>query len=134
MWPDLQKPRTIPQIKIFCYKALQILVYKHVFTKNLLSFKSGDISVMVGLILGTYHLVPYNMSNPKIFSSFLYSNLFISYRHLFTHHHKWHTFRCFRLLKQDFLVVSFYILGLNYRYFESLFHTEDNGASPISVN
>ena len=70
MWPDLRKPRTIPQSKIFSMMQYKTIVKMRYFKKNLLKFSSGHIHLILGPILKPW--VPFYSLEHKEFE-----NLFI---------------------------------------------------------
>ena len=86
MWPDLQKPGTILQSKIFSIMHYKTIVKMRYFKKNLLKFSNDHIHSILGPILKPR--VPFYSLELKKFEKFLSSpcsNVFTRNMRLFAH-------------------------------------------------
>ena len=62
-----------------------------------------------------------------MFEPFLYSNVFVHYKHYFTSGQKWPLFKHFKPLNNPFSVINLYIFEETCIVLESPFHSELNG-------
>ena len=105
MWPDLQKPGTIPQSKIFSKMHYKTIVKIRYFKKNLLNFSSSQINLILGPILKTW--VPFYSLEHKKFDKSLYRLCILMFSFetcvLLAAWLKIANFRCFRKRKSFIL-------------------------------